>query len=124
MSIYKQAIRKHLRFEFKGLRSTEELWDLTLEQLDGLFQGLNAQRKAKSEESLLSLKTTETAELDLKIAIIKDVVETLLQENVDRLQSADKAAQKQKLLQVIAKKKDSDLENMSLEDLERMAANL
>jgi hypothetical protein len=70
--IYKQALRQNLRFAFKGLRSVEELWELRLEDLDEIFQGLNISRKAKLEESLLSKRTSEATELDLKIEIINE----------------------------------------------------
>jgi signal recognition particle GTPase len=124
MSIYKQALRKHIRFEFKGLRSTEELWELKLEDLDGLFQQLNSQRKSRLEESLLSDKSTEMTELDLKIEIIKDIVATLLKEKADRQEAAAKAAQKKKILEAIARKNDSALEDMTVEELEQMASSL
>lgn len=124
MSIYKQALRKNLRFDFKGLRSTEELLELTVEQLDSVFQVLNAQRKTKSEESLLSTQNTETAELDLKLEIIRDIVSTLLQEKAEREELANKAARKQRVLETIARKKDDALGNLSLEELEELAKQL
>lgn len=123
-NIYKQALRQNIRFEFKGLRSTEELWDLTVEQLDSIFQGLNAQRKTKSEESLLSTQNAETAELDLKLEIIRDVVATLLQEKAEREESANKAARKQRILETIARKKDDELGNLSVDELEELARQL
>jgi signal recognition particle GTPase len=92
--------------------------------LDGLFQQLNSQRKSRSEESLLSDKSTEMTELDLKIEIIKDIVETLLKEKADRQEAAAKAAQKKKILEAIARKNDSALEDMTVEELEQMASSL
>jgi hypothetical protein len=125
MSIYKEGLRQGLRFEYKGLLSIEQLMrDLSLEELDGIFQRLNAQKKLRSEESLLASKTAESTELDLKIEIVKDIVATLLQEQADRKEAASKSAQKQKLLEVINRKRDSQLENMPLEDLERMIAEM
>ena len=123
-NIYKQALRQNIRFEFKGLRSTEELWELTVEQLDSIFQILNAQRKTKSEESLLSTQNAETAELDLKLEIIRDVVGTLLQEKAEREESANKAARKQRILETIARKKDDELGNLSVDELEELAKQL
>lgn len=124
MSIYKQALRQNLRFEYKGLRSTEELWDLTVEQLDSIFQILNAVRKTKSEESLLSTKSDEANELDLKLEIIRDIVATLLQEKADRENAAEKSVRKQKVLEAIARKKDDALGNLSVEELEELARSL
>jgi hypothetical protein len=122
--IYKKALRQNLRFEFKGLRSTEELWDLTLEQLDSIFQILNVQRKTKSEESLLSTKTDESTELDLKLEIIRDVVATLLQEKAEREDAAARSVRKQKVLEAIAQKQDDALGNLSVEELEELARSL
>jgi hypothetical protein len=125
MSIYKEGLRQGLRFDYKGLLSIEQLMrDLNLEELDGIFQGLSAQKKAQSEESLLASKTAASTQLDLKIEIVKDIVATLLQEKADRQEAAAKAAQKQKLLEVINRKRDSQLEDMPLEDLERMVAEM
>jgi hypothetical protein len=52
MSIYKEGLRQGLRFDYKGLLSIEQLMrDLSLEELDGIFQAAqrteeSAQRKA------------------------------------------------------------------------------
>jgi len=123
-NIYKEALRKNIRFEYKGFRSTEELWGLTLKELDGLFQVLSAASKLKSEESLLSTKSDESNELDLKIEIIRDIVTTLLQEKADRESNATKAAQKQKVLEAIARKKADDLGKLSIEELKELAKSL
>jgi len=124
MSIYKQAMRAGLRFEFKGLRSTEELWGLTVEELDYIFQNLGSQKQLQSRSSLLSTKTKESSELDLKIEIVKDIVNTLLQEKDERQALTEKAVQRHKVLEALARKKEDALENMSLEDLEALAAQI
>lgn len=123
-NIYKQALRQNIRFEFKGLRSTEELWDLSVEQLDSIFQILNAQRKTKSEESLLSTQNAETADLDLKLEVIRDIVGTLLQEKAEREEAANKVVRKQRILETIARKKDDELGNLSVGELEELAKQL
>jgi hypothetical protein len=125
MNIYKEGLRQGLRFEYKGLLSIEQLMrDLTLEELDGIFKALNAEKRLQSEESLLAGKTPASSQLDLKIEIVKDVVATLLKEKSDRQDAAAKAAQKQKVLEIIARKQDTQLEGMSLEELERMVSGL
>lgn len=123
-NIYKEALRRNIRFEFKGLRSTEELWDMRLEELDSIFQFLNAQRKTKSEESLLSTQNPEVSELDLKIEIVRDIVGTLLQEKAEREESANKAARKQKILEMVARKEDDELGNLSAGELKELARQL
>ena len=54
--ICEYATRKKLRFSYKGSISTEDLWDLSLEELDRIFKGLNAKVKQSQEESLLEKK--------------------------------------------------------------------
>lgn len=123
-NIYKEALRRNIRFEFKGLRSTEELWGMRLEELDSIFQSLNTQRKTKSEESLLSTQNPEVSELDLKIEIVRDIVGTLLQEKAEREESANKAARKQKILEMVARKEDDELGNLSADELKALANQL
>jgi vacuolar-type H+-ATPase catalytic subunit A/Vma1 len=124
MSIYKQALRQNLRFAYKGTRSVEELWGLSVEELDAIYQDLISQREVKSRASLLVAKSTESTALDLQIEIVKDIVETLLQEKSDRAYAADKAAKRQRILQAIAKKEDTAIDEIPLEELQKMITNL
>jgi VIT1/CCC1 family predicted Fe2+/Mn2+ transporter len=124
--IYKEGLRRKVRFQFKGLRSIEELCcDLSVEELDSIFQALNAERKAKSEESLLSKQNPETVELDLKIEIVRDIVATFLREQAEREETANKAARKQKYLELAAQKKEDELVgNLSADELIELANQL
>jgi len=127
IDIYKEGLRRKFRFEFKGLRSIEELCcgDLSLEELDSIFKSLNVQRRTKSEESLLSKQDPEIFELDLKIEIVRDIVATLLREQAEREETADKAARKQKYLELAAQKKEDELVgNLSADELIQLANQL
>ena len=53
MNIFERATRMSLRFNFKGLISVEDLWDLSLQDLDSIYKILNSKLKQSSEESLL-----------------------------------------------------------------------
>jgi hypothetical protein len=122
--MFEKASRLKVRFNHKGLCSAEDLWDLPLKALDSIFKALNAQNKTQKEESLLETRSQEDDLLALQIAIVKHVVEVRLQEQRAREDVATKAAQKQKLLGIISKKQDEQLENMSVEDLTKLVANL
>lgn len=124
-NIYKQATKSNLRFESsKGLRSTEELWDLSLQELDSIYKSLNSQRKQNEEESLLAVKSSSSMDLDLKIEVVKDIVATKIAESKAKVDAASRAAHKQKVLEAIDRKKDSQLADMSLEDLMALANSL
>ena len=111
-NLFIMASRKKFRFAFKGMISVEDLWDLSLKELDMIFKSLNAQYKAQmDEESLLTEKTDGDAVLEAKIQIIKYIVQTKKDEIAAREQQAAKKAQKEKILEIIAAKKDQQLKD-------------
>jgi len=122
--MFEQATRMKLRFNFKGQITVEDLWELRLVELDNIFKALNSQAKTQKEESLLDRKTKEDEELDLKMKIIRHVVETKQQERKERLDANAKAEKKKKLLGIIAEKQDAALRDMSVEDLTKLVDEL
>lgn len=112
------ASREKFRFAFKGMISTEDLWDLSLKELDTIFKNLNAQYKAQiSEESLLTEKNDGDTVLEAKIQIIKYIVQIKKDEIAARELQTARKAQKDKILEIIAAKKDQQLQEMSVEEL-------
>ena len=55
-NLIESATRSKMRFPFKGMISVEDLWDLSLTNLDSVFKTLNAEVKKFEEESLLHTK--------------------------------------------------------------------
>ena len=76
---FEYAIRNKVRFPYKGSISVEDLWDLSVTDLDQIFKTLNAKLKQLQEESLLDIKTKETKVLDVQIAIIRYIVSVKLE---------------------------------------------
>ena len=122
--MFEYAVRNKVRFPFKGLISVEDLWDLTLTNLDSIYKILNKQVKQSEEESLLNTKTTVDKELDVQIAIVKHIVAVKLAEQEAREKASAKKAQKQKIMAIIASKQDEALQNSSVEDLQKMLDEL
>ncbi|ALS22229.1 hypothetical protein [Paenibacillus naphthalenovorans] len=120
MNIFEYAVKNKIRFPFKGMITTEDLWDLTVEHLDSIFKTLNSQSKQAKEESLLNTKTKEDKELDIKIEIVKYIVNEKLEEQKARLQAKEKKEQKQKIMEVLAAKQNEALQNKSPEELMKM----
>ena len=116
--MFEIATRKKLRFPFKGWVSVEELWDLSVEDLDSTFKVLNSQLKEVKEESLLKIKTKENKELDTKIEIIKYIVKVKLEEEDLRLKAKERREKKQKIMEIMAAKQDETLQNMSVDELD------
>lgn len=122
--MFEVAVRSKFRFPFRGLISTEDLWDLALEDLDSIFKSLNSQLKMVKEESLLSKKTKQDEELALKIEIVKNVVTTKLAEKEERAKLKEKKENKQKIMEIMSRKQDAELEGKSLEELSKMIDEL
>lgn len=119
------ATRNKYRYPYKGLISTEDLWDLSLQGLDSIFKTLNSQLKELGEESLLVEVEDKGAEvLRNKIDIIKYVLRVKLETKARNEQAAANAAKRQRIMEVIASKEDAALQNMSVEDLTKMLTDL
>ena len=79
-NMFEFAARNKLRFPFRGMVSTEDLFDLSVENLDSIFKTLNSQVKQANEESLLVTKTPEDETLTTMIEIVKYTVRVKLEE--------------------------------------------
>ncbi|KZE68635.1 hypothetical protein AV545_02060 [Paenibacillus jamilae] len=122
--MFEVALKNKFRFPFKGLVSTEDLFDLKVEDLDAIFKTLNSQLKRVKEESLLDTKTKEDKEIDVKIEIVKYIVTTKLAEKKLHLKAREQKEQKQKILAILSTKQNEDLQNKSVEELKAMLNEL
>lgn len=123
-NIFEFATRNKIRFLFKGMISVEDLWDLSVENLDSIFKVLNSQAKQVKEESLLDNKTKEDEILDIKIEIVKYIVKEKLDAADLRRKQRKNKEKKQKLLSILENKREEDLQNKSVEEIEKMINEL
>lgn len=123
-NLFESATRSKMRFPFKGMISVEDLWDLSLTNLDSVFKTLNTEAKKSEEESLLNTKSKEDEEVSNKIEIVKYIVSVKLDEKKKREDAKKNAEMRQRLLEIKAKRQDAALENMSDEDLDKALAEL
>lgn len=113
-----KASRIKLRYSTnRGVLSVEDLWDLSLEQLDPIAINLNKRLKESQTESFIKTRTKDTTELELKFNIVKHIIDVKLQEQEERTVAAEKKAKRQKILDLMAKKQDAELESKSYEEL-------
>lgn len=123
-NIFEVATRSKFRFSFRGMISVEDLWDLSLENLDAIFKSLNSQVKESKEDSLLKVKSEANETLDTMIEIVKHIVSVKLAENEARAKIREKREQKQKILSILSEKQDEELHNKSVEELSAMLDTL
>lgn len=121
---FEVATRSKMRFPFRGMISVEDLWDLSVQNLDSVFKVLNSELKQVQEESLLNTKTKADKELDVKIEIVKYIVNVKLEEENSRLKAKEQKEQKQKIMEILSAKQDEALQNKTPEELQAMLAEL
>lgn len=119
-NMFEYATRNKVRFPFKGQISVEDLWDLRTDDLDTVFKTLNRQVKQSEEESLLTTKTAEDTALDVQIAIVKYIFDIKMQEANARLLDKERKTQKQKIMAILANKQEQELQNKSVDELQKM----
>lgn len=126
--MYKIASRKKLRIQTnRGMLSVEQLWDLSKEDIGELAKSIrkriNDQKGVTGDSELDFLKpsaqTEETID-ELTFRILKDIYQTLQADEDSARRLAAKRQRNRKLLEVIARKQDQELEGKSIEELEKM----
>ena len=115
-NIFELATREKYRFPYKGMISVEDLWDLDIPELDRVYKSLNKELKTTDEESLIEIKSTNVT-LNNKIEIVKYIFEVKRNEEEQRTNQMNNARQRQHILEILAKKQDESLQNMSEEEL-------
>lgn len=122
--MFETAVRNKFRFPFKGSVTVEDLWDLSVQDLDAVFKTLNSRRKKAQEESLLGTKTKEDRLLEQQIEIVKYIVAEKLAAAEAAKHRQENREQKQKILAVLANKQEQELLSKTPAELEAMLAEL
>lgn len=123
MDNFKQASILKLRFmTSKGPLSVEQLWELSQTEIANCVKAVKKLLKTNEDDELAFLDSTVTVDVEqqLRFDILKDVYLTKKQEAEDRRNAKDQKEHNQKILQLIASKKDQALEGKSIEELEAM----
>jgi hypothetical protein len=74
-NLFEVAAKSKMRFPYRGMIGVEDLFDLSVNQLDTIFKTLNKESKQMEEESLLGVKTQQSQELQDQIEIVKHIVD-------------------------------------------------
>lgn len=120
--MFDTATRLKLRFESnKGLLSVEQVWDLSLTALNEMAKSLSRQVKAAEtdEEDFIGTKSNVDSELQLRFDVVKHIIGVKLKERDDSKDAAERKASNQAILELIQRKKQQELEGLSIEELEK-----
>lgn len=122
--MYKEALQKKLRFKTnKGMITTEDLFDLSLQNLNTLAIMLDKKISEAPKKSFIEELPTEENDDELRFSIVKDVINIKLKARKDNIDKAQADAQKKRILEILAKRNDEELEKKSTEELRAMLQN-
>ena len=124
MSMFEIATRKKYRFPFRGSLTVEDLWDLSLAQLDTIYKILSKEARTEKEEDSLMDGKKEDQDLLNKLDIVKHVFNVKKAEAEQYRAEAEKKQKKERLLELISQKQDAALADKSIEELTAMVENL
>jgi hypothetical protein len=129
--MFEKAARLKLRFESsKGLLTAEDLWDLPLTSksdrpnLDDIARGLHNQIKNSEDVSFVKKEQKGDSVLQLKFDVIKHVIDIKVAEDEARDKARENAAKRQRIMQIIAERKDQEMMEKPLEELEKLLGEL
>lgn len=122
--MYKEALQKKLRFKTnKGMITTEDLFDLSLQNLNTLAIMLDKKISEAPKKSFIEELPAEENDDELRFNIVKNVINIKLKARKDNIDKAQANAQKKRILEILAKRNDEELEKKSTEELRAMLQN-
>lgn len=126
MEIFEKASRVKLRFEGgKGAYSVEDLWDLSLTDLDNLAKRVNSVLKNEGEESFIPTKSSKPVTNNgLRLDILKHIINIRVQEQEDRKTRSERLAQLAELKDLAATKRNQELANQPIDEIEKKIKEL
>lgn len=120
-NIWKYAAKNNLTFVTnKGTLVAADLFDLKVEDLDRIYAGLKKAEETSNTFTLLDSKKKENTDLEIKIALVKEVFDDKMAAKEAAVKAAATKARNQKIQDIIERKKESELEGKSIEELEKM----
>jgi len=126
MNIFERAARAKLRFlSTKGNLSTEQLFDLNLQELNTIAKSVNKAIKAEDEEDFIGENAlTAPSEDTLRLDILKKVI-AAKQANIRAVETrAANATRKRELEAALAAKEGEELASKSAEEIRAELASL
>lgn len=123
--MFEQALRKKYRYESdRGFLTTEQLWDLPLEELDSIAQKLSRECEEKGSKSFIKKGTALSADLAHKLEVVVHIINVKMRE-IEEAEGAEIRRQKiRRIEEIIQSKKDEELQSKSLDELIEMVEEL
>jgi hypothetical protein len=119
MSDFKTASKEKLRFSTpKGQLSVEQLWDLSITDLDTLAVSLENEYNASGKRSFVAKTSAKDKTTKLRFDVVLDILTTKVEEQTAAQEAAEIKKHNEKILGLIAEKKDDALKGKTIKQLE------
>lgn len=123
LTLFEKATRERYRFPFNGSINVEDLWTLSLQELDQVAIILYNEMKNR-EVSFIQDKSSKATLLETKLEVVKRIIEVKKAEVGMRKAKAEIETRKQELTELIQKKKLEAEMEAPLEELEKKLKEL
>lgn len=121
MDVYKIAAKQQFRFQTnKGLLSTEQLFSLSLKELDELAVSLELAHDQSAKKSFLTKSSDKDKVAKMKFDVVLDVLNTKAAEEEAATEAYRKKEHNKKILTLISEKQDESLKGKSIKQLEAL----
>jgi hypothetical protein len=121
MENFQLASKQKLRFQTtKGSLSTEQLWDLSITELDDLAVSLEKEYKDSAKKSFVIKKSEKDKTTKLRFDICLEILDFKVDEQNSLREVAEKKEHNAKIIQLISEKQDDALKGKSIKELEGM----
>jgi hypothetical protein len=125
MSNFEIATRKKLRFNSgRGPLSVEDLWDLKLPQLDAIAVSVDEEIANSPKKSFITTRTVANKEAEIKLEILKHIIQVKLEEEDEKLKLIEKREKKAKIMELLEQKQVESITSKSEDELKQLLAEL
>lgn len=121
MDIFKQASFEKLRVQTsRGPLSPEQLWDLSVTELDTLAVSLQEEHAQSGKKSFIKKSSPKDKTTKLKFDVVLEILNTKMDIQNAAQEAAEVREHNKKILGIIADKKDESLKGKTVKQLEEM----
>ena len=123
--MFENALKNGFRYPSnKGLITTEDLFCLSLNDLNEVAKKINKLIKDSEEESFIPGPNFNNNNDSKRLDIVKHIINLKINEQNTKLIEKSNAEKRQRILEIINKKDEESLENMSKEELEKILSTI
>ena len=123
--MFENALKNGFRYPSnKGLITTEDLFCLSLNDLNEIAKKINKLIKDSEEESFISGPNFNNNNDSKRLDIIKHIINLKINEQNAKMIEKSNAEKRQRILEIINKKDEESLKNMSKEELEKLLTSI